>query len=179
MLQQIVISSLSEIDAAAEEFLRRIGDRLLEIIEETGFPADHLCLEVTESCRVLDTQMLKNIIDSLKTMGVRFALDDFGTGFSSLSVLRRINFDVVKIDREFIIDIENSMQPENTIRAIVMLAQNYGSAVCVEGVETHEAVLRLRALPIKTFQGYYFAKPRPMEELMEEVSAREEAEKAE
>ncbi|MBR0093340.1 MAG: EAL domain-containing protein [Lachnospiraceae bacterium] len=157
------------------DFVSMVG----EIIEETGFPADHLCLEVTESCRVLDTQMLKNIIDSLKTMGVRFALDDFGTGFSSLSVLRRINFDVVKIDREFIIDIENSMQPENTIRAIVMLAQNYGSAVCVEGVETHEAVLRLRALPIMTFQGFYFAKPRPMEELMEEIQARAEAGKAE
>ena len=152
------------------DFVSMVG----EIIEETGFPADHLCLEVTESCRVLDTEMLKNIIDSLKTLGVRFALDDFGTGFSSLSVLRRINFDVVKIDREFIIDIENSMQPENTIRAIVLLAQNYGAAVCVEGVETQEAINRLRALPIKTFQGYFYAKPRPLPELMQEIAEREQ-----
>ncbi|MBR5970456.1 MAG: EAL domain-containing protein [Lachnospiraceae bacterium] len=147
------------------DFVSMVG----EIIEETGFPADHLCLEVTESCRVLDTAMLKHIIESLKTIGVRFALDDFGTGFSSLSVLRQIHFDVVKIDREFVIDIENSLQPENTIRAIVMLAQNYGSAVCVEGVETQEAVNRLKAMPIKTIQGYFYARPRPMEELMEEA----------
>ncbi|MBR0164166.1 MAG: EAL domain-containing protein [Lachnospiraceae bacterium] len=146
------------------DFVSMVSD----IIEETGFPADHLCLEVTESCRVLDTEMLIGIIQSLKAIGVRFALDDFGTGFSSLSVLRQIRFDIVKIDRQFITDIERSEQPENTIRAIALLAQNYGAAVCVEGVETIEARDRLRAHPIKTFQGYLFAKPERIEVLLED-----------
>lgn len=144
------------------DFVSMVSDT----INDTGFPADHLCLEVTESCRVLDTEMLKNIIQSLKALGVKFALDDFGTGFSSLSVLRQIRFDVVKIDREFITDIERSEQPENTIRAIALLASNYGAEVCVEGVETVEARDRLRAHPIKSFQGYLFAKPETAKTLL-------------
>lgn len=136
-----------------------------ESIEEIGFPADHLCLEVTESCRVLDVEMLNNIITALKPLGIRFALDDFGTGFSSLSLLRRIDFDVIKIDRQFILDIETSEKPRQTVKAISELSAVYGAAVCVEGVETKEAVDILKQYPVQSFQGYYFAKPRPIEEL--------------
>ena len=139
-----------------------------EAIEEVDFPADHLCLEVTESCRVLDVEMLENIITALKPLGIRFALDDFGTGFSSLSLLRRIDFDVVKIDRQFILDIETSDIPKTTVKAIAELADVYGAAVCVEGVETREAVDILKTYPVKTIQGYYFAKPRPIEELLDQ-----------
>lgn len=136
-----------------------------ETIRETGFPAEHLCLEVTESCRVLEPGRLADIITSLKTLGVRFALDDFGTGFSSLSILKHIDFDVVKIDREFVLGIEDSPMPARTISAITQLAGNYGANVCVEGVETKVAADILRNYPVKTFQGYYYAKPRPVSEL--------------
>ena len=144
------------------DFVNVVG----ETINETGFPSDHLCLEVTESCRVLDTDMLSNIITSLKALGVRFALDDFGTGFSSLSILKRIDFDVVKIDREFVLGIEDDPHPARTIEAIAALAANYGAAVCVEGVETRDACDILRRFAVKSFQGYFFAKPTPIEDLL-------------
>ena len=161
----VVNVNLSYSQLEKYDFITMVSDAITEI----GFPAEHLCLEVTESCRVLDVEMLNNIITALKPLGIRFALDDFGTGFSSLSLLRRIDFDVVKIDRQFILDIETSEKPRQTVKAIAELSGVYGAKVCVEGVETREAVDLLKTYPVKTFQGYYFAKPRPIGELLDEA----------
>ena len=77
----------------------------MRILAETGFPAERLVVEITESSLFADIDLARPIVTSLKNQGVRLALDDFGTGFSSLSHLRSLPFDIIKIDRSFVTNI--------------------------------------------------------------------------
>lgn len=128
-------------------------------LAETGFPARNLCLEITERCRLLDIDMLQNIIVELRTLGIQFALDDFGTGFSSLGTLKLLPTNVVKIDRAFVRNLCESNADRRVIRNVAELAEVYGAKVCVEGVETEAQWNILKQDYISTLQGYYFSKP--------------------
>ena len=130
-----------------------------DILAETGFPAENLCLEITERCRLLDMDMLKNVIIRLKSIGIRFALDDFGTGFSSLGALYALHADVIKIDRAFVRNICQSETDRNILRYVAKLAETYGARVCVEGVETQAMWEVMKMENIDTLQGYYFYRP--------------------
>ena len=140
-------------------------DMVFRILNEVGFPAGHLCLEVTERCRLLDTELLKNAAVNLKSRGILVALDDFGTGFSSVGILKEIPFDTIKIDRSFVLKIEESETDRKLIRSVTDLASIFGSKVCVEGVETAGMRDILRSFHVGSFQGYYYAKPLPPEEI--------------
>ena len=89
------------------------------------------------------------------------AIDDFGTGYSSLSYLRRFPFDVLKIDRAFIVDMETGTESREIIRAVVGLADILDMDVVAEGAETAEQVAILASLGCRHIQGYYFGKPTP------------------
>lgn len=136
------------------------------ILEETGFPPQNLCLEITERCRLLDIDVLNNMFKVFRERGIKIALDDFGTGFSSLGVLRTLPIDTVKIDREFVKDIEKSSSDQNTVKFISSLADAFEAEVCVEGVETIQMRDFLRNYGIKSFQGYYYSKPIPVDEFI-------------
>ncbi len=139
---------------------------VFNIIKETGFPAENLCLEITERCRLIDIDILNNMFRIFREHGIKIALDDFGTGFSSLSVLRTLPIDTVKIDREFVKDIEKSLSDQKTIKFISSLADTFSAEVCVEGVETAQIRDFLRDYGIKSFQGYYYSRPIPIEEFI-------------
>ncbi len=139
---------------------------VFKILEETGFPPENLCLEITERCRLLDINVLNNMFSIFREHGIKIALDDFGTGFSSLGVLRTLPIDTVKIDREFVKDIEKSPSDQNTMKFISSLAESFKAEVCVEGVETADMCDFLRNYGIKSFQGYYYSKPVTAEELI-------------
>ena len=139
---------------------------VMEAIEETGFPPEHLCLEVTERCRLIDMNLLKDIISIFKDKEIKIAIDDFGTGYSSLSVLREIKADTIKIDREFVKNIEHLQSDRNTIKFISDLVNSFDSELCVEGVETVEMRDILRKYKIRSFQGYLYSKPVPFAEFM-------------
>ncbi|MBO5104683.1 MAG: EAL domain-containing protein [Ruminococcus sp.] len=139
---------------------------VFELLQETGFPAENLCLEITERCRLLDIDVLNNMFRIFREHGIKIALDDFGTGFSSLGVLRTLPIDTVKIDREFVKDIEKSISDQNTVKFISSLADAFSAEVCVEGVETAQMRDFLRSYGIKSFQGYYYSKPIPMDEFI-------------
>lgn len=139
---------------------------VFELLQETGFPAENLCLEITERCRLLDIDVLNNMFRIFREHGIKIALDDFGTGFSSLGVLRTLPIDTVKIDREFVKDIEKSTSDQNTVKFISSLADAFSAEVCVEGVETAQMRDFLRSYGIKSFQGYYYSKPIPMDEFI-------------
>ena len=143
-------------------------DMVLRILENVGYPPEHLCLEITERCRLLDTNLLKNVIVNLRSRGIRAALDDFGTGFSSVGLLREIPIDTIKVDRSFVMRIEENERERNIIRNIVDLAGVFGAKVCVEGVETASMRDILREFRVKSFQGYYYAKPLPPEKFMDD-----------
>lgn len=132
---------------------------VLGLLKETGFPPENLCLEITERCRLLDTNMLRNMFAAFRSYGIKVALDDFGTGFSSLGILRELPVDTVKIDREFVKNIENSASDQNTVEFISGLANAFAAEVCVEGVETESMRDFLRGFLVNSFQGYLYSKP--------------------
>lgn len=129
-----------------------------------AYPPENLCLEITERCRLLDISRLSTIISELRDLGVRFAIDDFGTGYSSMSILNQLNFDVVKIDKEFVDNIEKGGKDVRLIGVMNELAGICGSRVCAEGVETQEQCEIVRQCGVDTIQGYYFSKPVPVDD---------------
>jgi len=101
----------------------------------------------------------------LKQHGIRFSLDDFGTGFSSLSCLKNLPFDELKIDRSFIADITTNPTSASIVQATVNLGQALGLTVSTEGVETKEQLDLLVQAGCRSFQGFAFYKPIPLEAL--------------
>jgi len=145
-------------------------DVVTNLLEVTRFPAKNLCLEMTERCRLLDVSLLKSIFEKLRSIGVKIALDDFGTGFSSLGVLRNLPIDCIKIDREYVLNIQSSEDDQNTVKFIAQLAEAFGAELCVEGVETQEMRDMLRNFNVTSFQGYFYSRPVPLEEFCEKYN---------
>ena len=139
---------------------------VLDLLEETGFPAKNLCLEITERCRLLDMELLKDMVKIFRDNGIRIALDDFGTGYASLGILRELPVDTVKIDREYVKDVEKSKADQSTVRFISDLADAFSAEVCVEGVETEDMKDFLKQYKVSSLQGYYYSKPVPSEEFL-------------
>lgn len=141
-------------------------DKVWSILKITGFPADHLCFEITERCRLLDENLLKNIIITLRAGGVRIALDDFGTGYSSIGLLKNLPFDTIKIDRSFVQKIEEDDKERRLVNHLADAANIFEAKVCVEGIETPGMRDILREYGIHSFQGYYYSKPIEKEEVI-------------
>ncbi len=139
-------------------------DMVMELLNVTQFPAKNLCLELTERCRLLDMKMLKAIFEKLRGIGVKIALDDFGTGFSSIGVLRKLPIDCVKIDRDYVLNVQSNEDDQNTVKFIAELAEAFGAELCVEGVETVEMRDILRRYNVTTFQGFFYSRPVPLED---------------
>jgi predicted signal transduction protein with EAL and GGDEF domain len=139
-----------------------------EVLAESGFPARQLTLEVTEGVFVHDLDRVVAQLHALRALGVRIAIDDFGTGFSSLSYLRRLPADVLKIDRSFVSDLPDSRSSAGLVASIIELARTLQLDVVAEGVETEEQRHCLADLGCGLAQGYLFARPRPAEECLVE-----------
>ena len=141
-------------------------DMVLAVLEETGFPAQNLCLEITERCRLLDMALLKNIFVNLQARGVKFALDDFGTGFSSVGIVKALTFDTIKIDRSFVQHIETDEKERELVKLFTGVADTFGAKVCVEGIETSGMKTILQQYPVTSFQGYYYSRPIPVQQFL-------------
>jgi len=134
-------------------------DMVLRTLKEEGFPPEHLCMEITERCRLLDMYLLKNVIVNLRGHGIQIALDDFGTGFSSIGLVKNLPFDTIKIDRSFVLKIEDDAKERELIKSFAGVASTFGAKVCVEGIETEGMRDILQQYHIQSFQGYYYGKP--------------------
>ena len=130
-------------------------------LDESGLDPHLLELEITESTAMLNTDRTIATLEELHALGVRIALDDFGTGHSSLSYLRRFPIDRVKIDREFVQEIENSRSNRAIVSAIVSMAHGLDLEVTAEGVETEAQVEFLREQGCEEVQGYLFGRAEP------------------
>jgi diguanylate cyclase (GGDEF)-like protein len=144
-----------------------LAQRIVRILAETGFPADRLVIEITESSLFADLDLARSIVTSLKNQGIRLALDDFGTGFSSLSHLRSLPFDIIKIDRSFVTNIHEKRESSAIVRAVMTLAGSLPVPVCVEGIENEETYKTVVRLGCEMGQGWYFGKPMPAEQARE------------
>ncbi len=136
-----------------------IVEIIAHTIKETGIEPHNLTLEVTESLAINDMERMKEILASIKKLGVRIALDDFGTGYSSLNHIREIPFDVIKVDQSFIRNLERDAYAKSFIKMVGELAEAINVNLCVEGVETQKQYKILSQMCVCLVQGYYFDRP--------------------
>jgi diguanylate cyclase len=132
-------------------------DAVTRVLEETGLTPAELCLEVTETTMMRDPAATLATLTALKALGVEVGIDDFGTGYSSLGYLSRMPLDQLKIDRSFVVALD---EPDNAriVAALIGLSHALGLEVVAEGVETEEHVHELTSLGCDIAQGYLFAK---------------------
>lgn len=135
-----------------------------DLLEESGLPPQLLWLEITESIAMENIEFSMELIGRFRGLGVRIALDDFGSGYSSLSYLKRLNLDKVKIDQSFINDLERSATDAVIVRAVVELGRSKGFVTVAEGVETGAQLRVLRNAGCDEIQGYLFSRPQPAAE---------------
>ena len=125
----------------------------------SGFPAERLVIELTESSVVHHPDVARRRLTALKALGVRVAIDDFGTGYSALSYLRQFPIDVLKIDKSFVDEIAGGGQPAALAAAIVALGEALSLRTVAEGVETAEQAAALGRMGCALGQGYHFSRP--------------------
>jgi diguanylate cyclase (GGDEF)-like protein len=137
----------------------RLPSQVLALLGEHQAPASALLLEVTESAIMREPQLAAQIMQQLRTAGVRFAIDDFGTGQSSLAQLHALPVDELKIDRAFVMNLERSASNLAIMRTTIELGHSLGLKVVAEGVETPEVWATLLRLGCDVAQGYFISRP--------------------
>lgn len=145
---------------------------VMDIIQRTGASPHSLKLELTESVLINQIDSVIEKMKSLRGIGVQFSLDDFGTGFSSLSYLKRMPLDQLKIDQAFIRDILIDQNDEAIARTVIDLGRSLGFSVIAEGVETEAQRNALYAMGCVLYQGYLFGRPLPIDELEHYLSGK-------
>ena len=135
------------------------------LLDGSGVDAKSITLEITESAVMANTSDALAILTELDRMGVTIAIDDFGTGYSSLAYLKRLPVDKLKIDKSFVMDMENNDNDAVIVRSTIELAHNLGLKVIAEGVETRAAWDTLTILGCDSSQGYLMSKPIPADKL--------------
>jgi diguanylate cyclase (GGDEF)-like protein len=154
------------VNVSARQFQQQhLAEIVLQILDETRLAPKYLDLELTESSIMSNAQATIDVLARLKAMDVTISIDDFGTGFSSLSYLKRLPIDALKIDKSFVRDVTTDPDDAALVMAIVTLAHNLRLQVIAEGVETEEQLRFLQLLRCDEVQGYLFSKPLPAEGL--------------
>lgn len=136
-----------------------LAQKIVKLLVETGFPANRLEIEITETSLFENLALAQSIVGSLKNQGIRLALDDFGTGYSSLAHLRALPFDRIKIDKSFVTSILENAESAAIVNAITRLGDSLGLPVTAEGIEDGAIEERLRQLGCHKGQGWHFGRP--------------------
>ncbi|UEM22016.1 EAL domain-containing protein [Skermanella mucosa] len=142
-----------------------LSRKALAILRDSGLPASHLKLELTETALFRSTPGIRDALLELHAAGVRFMLDDFGTGYSSLSYLKRFPIEAIKIDKSFVQSMVEDPDAASIVNAIINMAHALKMRVVAEGVETHEQLIFLRAYRCDRMQGFLFAPPTPVADI--------------
>jgi diguanylate cyclase (GGDEF)-like protein len=159
-------------NVSAGQFTRaRPTERLANLLEHTGCSPSMIGLEITETAILPDVQAAALEIAGARELGIKVALDDFGTGHSSLTLLRSLPIDRVKIDQTFVRELGRDARATAIIRSVVTLAKDLGLEVVAEGVETHDQAQVLAELGCEHAQGYLWARALPLEELSQRLQA--------
>ena len=137
-----------------------------QILAQTGINPRLLELEITESIALQDIDLTAEILKTLNGLGIDFALDDFGTGFASLSYLRKLPFQTLKMDRSFVKDLLESEKDLAIVKAILSMGQDLNLRVVAEGIETLALKEHLASLGCQYLQGYWFSRPLPADDLV-------------
>ncbi|HUF32599.1 MAG TPA: EAL domain-containing protein [Acidimicrobiales bacterium] len=141
-----------------------VVDLVTLALEVSGLDPAHLVIEITESWVLQDTQAGARRLLGLHDLGVRLAIDDFGTGYASLSYLKHLPVDIIKVDRSFVEGLGQTPEDNVLVRAIIRLGETLGLEVIAEGVERLDQVEALRGLGCSTAQGWHFSHPVPVDD---------------
>lgn len=154
------------VNVASKQFISsQFTSMVKKSLAETGLSPECLKLEITETAMVENIEYAIKVMDELKTLGIKMSIDDFGTGYSSLSYLHQLPISSLKIDRSFVMRIDEG----NTeiVETIVRLAQSLNLEIIAEGVETNEQINFLKQMACNFGQGYFYAKPLSPEKIVE------------
>ncbi len=141
--------------------------QVAELLERCRVEPSLLEFEITESAMLVDPRRTKQILERLSGMGIRLSIDDFGTGYSSLAYLKRLPVSEIKVDRSFVMNMDDDEDDATIVRSTIELGRNLGLDVVAEGVENQEVWDRLKALGCTAAQGYYLSRPVPPSELQD------------
>lgn len=161
------------INVSYRQFMARtVLESVRAMKNKLQLPDGSLCLEMTERILVEDLPWTMDMFRELKQLGVQLAIDDFGTGYSSLSYVSHYPFDKLKIDKSFILDLDDNNDQLRMIQGIKSIADAMGIDVVVEGVETAQQWSLLKRLALHEFQGYLFARPMAASDLRKQLEQR-------
>ena len=146
------------------------SQKLLKLLVEANFPPSRLEVEVTESCLHENIGLVRSLITSLKNQGVKVSLDDFGTGYASLSQLRSLPFDRIKIDRSFVMSLLDDKDSATIVQSIIALGEGLGLPITAEGIENEEVLTALRKFGTFKGQGYLYGFPEPADRTEAELA---------
>ena len=142
-----------------------LAQKIVKLLIETGFPANRLEVEITESSLFKNLSLAQSIVGSLKNQGIQIALDDFGTGYSSLAHLRALPFDRIKIDRSFVSSMEDNAESAAIVSAIAGLGASLAVPITAEGIEYEGIIEKLRDLGCSKGQGWHYGQPHSIEQV--------------
>lgn len=153
--------------------LRKAGfrDTVEQVLKSTGLPPGNLELEIVESAVLYDADLVVGTLNAVREMGVKVSIDDFGTGFSSLSYIKLLPADKIKIDRSFITDVIKNRSDAAITQGVISMGHHLSMSVVAEGVETEAHAAFLKKHECDLLQGYVYARPMPYEELVEYLNA--------
>ena len=152
-----------------------LPDTIAGLLARYGVPPTLLCCEITESAVMTDAEHALQVLQRLFALGVRIAIDDYGTGYASLSYLKRLPADELKIDRAFVQHLTTDQADRAIVRSTVNMAHSLGIRVVAERVEDRATWDALAALRCDIAQGYYLSRPVPAQDLVRWLGEREEA----
>jgi diguanylate cyclase (GGDEF)-like protein len=144
----------------------QLSEGIADVLQGKSLIAQRLEIELTETTLLSNIRCANNQLEAIKAQGISVAIDDFGIGYSSLTYLRRLPLDVLKIDRSFIQEITDSPQDREIVRAIITMAHALNLKTVAEGVETNAQLTLLLDLGCDQVQGYLFSKPQPLAEIL-------------
>lgn len=162
--RDVVINDNQELIVSVNVSAKNIGstafvDKVKTMLNETGFPAKNLEIEITEYCFVQDVDVTINNINMLHDMGIQVALDDFGTGYTSLSYLAKMPINLLKVDKTLIDGIEENQKSREFVNVVISMGHLMGCEVVSEGVETENQVELLGNQACDFIQGYVWGRP--------------------
>ena len=159
-LEEAGMASAISVNVSPRELMHVNYVRHVEsVVEDTGVSPSSIVLEVTETAVMEDVVKAQATLNHLRSLGFRLALDDFGTGYSSISMLKTLPFDILKIDRAFVRDIQGMSIGATTLGAIIDIGKSLQLTIIAEGIETAEQALSLERLGCDLLQGFRFFKP--------------------
>ncbi len=159
------------VNASRKQFARAdFAAEVSALLDASGLPAEALHLEVTETLTMDDAPLVGLQLSKLANRGVVLVIDDFGVGYSSLAVLHRFPFKGLKVDRSFVMNLDQSPRAAEVVRAIIAMAGALGLSCIAEGVESEAQFEQLRAWGCSRVQGFLLARPMPVEEAARFVS---------